>query len=134
MNKENIFDDITRITARAGVDISRRKALSWIVGTLAYGTLGGIGLSRKALAADSGACIILSQYGTGCFISDQVYCNNSKTVYGNTNWVGSGTKCCGSPAGNAYTPSTPTNGKCTGVTGMSSTPALQDSAKCSSCG
>ncbi|MEI8209381.1 MAG: hypothetical protein WCG16_09265 [Methylococcales bacterium] len=134
MNKENIFDDITRITARAGVDISRRKALSWIVGTLAYGALGGIGLSRKALAADSGACIILSQYGTGCFISDQVYCNNSKAVYGNTNWVGSGTKCCGNPAGKAYTPSTPTNCKCTGVTGMSSTPALQDSAKCSNCG
>ena len=100
MNKENIFDDITRITARAGVDISRRKALSLIVGTLTYGTLGGIGLGRKALAGTAGVCVKIS--GGDC--KDNISLAGCKPLFSEYGWVGN-VSCCSPTSSNVYLPS-----------------------------
>ena len=130
MNKENIFDDITRITARAGVDISRRKALSWIVGTLAYGTLGGIGLGRKALAVPGeGSCI------TSPVLLGGPMCNNLDEIscFSINGTLISGTNCCieGTKNINTFTTSTPQLGGCT-INGVC-TKGIQDPYKCTQC-
>jgi len=100
MNKGHIFDDITRITARAGVDISRRKALSLIVGTVAYGALGGIGLGRKALAGTAGVCVKIS--GGDC--KDNISLAGCKPLFSEYGWVGN-VSCCSPTSSNVYLPS-----------------------------
>jgi len=119
MNKGHIFDDITRITARAGVDISRRKALSWMVGTLAYGTLGGIGLSRKALAAYGGGVCSIWSNDTCIDTYNLLLCQQLGAAVAPPDFLGAnwnlipGVACC-NPSSSAswYTPAQQP-GKCT---------------------
>ena len=119
MNKGHIFDDITRITARAGVDISRRKALSWIVGTVAYGALGGIGLGRKALADTFGACVL----GSSCNEMWSVTCVKVGATF-TPNW-----RCCSQTSTVLYVPKY-TPGIC--ITNKSCI-SVQDTGMCSPC-
>ena len=121
MNKGHIFDDITRITARAGVDISRRKALSLIVGTVAYGALGGIGLGRKALAFSvNDVCVVNNAMCINIpdFVNSIAYCAVQQLAnqpnYGqySTGVVHQGVNCCYSNSPSFFTPAQQP-GKCT---------------------